>query len=522
MTLINTIISKLHTSKTIRKISVIDSIKMEINFEKLENILNNYKNPTEIEKYIIDLHTSKEYKLLSLLSNNYFENILSSVYFTIGNPFSIDTPYFEAIYKEYKIIDKIPEYIIGEYNNIIDKNILNFYNIDIIQKWIESVMGKPVKKTEYFKISNQSIKEKNIKWSKYCIVWKQYNNNCMILKKYLLKLAQYYKSIKYNKVVGCFNISKDLYLHSIKLHVGLDIKDHHINILEKWAFKELQNLQNQMRECIEEITQKKCIDIIKTLKSISRLQVFTSKKEFIETYRNCISKYEHLFIDKFKLPQYVKPTLVVFSNKNIIQAYYNENCFYLNCYNWKNSYKYTVESLVLHESIPGHHTQVHVMSYLKQKNGLLYSYFPSIVNSFVEGWGLWCEKLGYKQTIWDKIGQIEFETFRTLRIIVYINLHYKGYTPQEMIKFMSKYLAMDKHEITNEVYRYVCYPGQALSYKIGSTFFKKLLEKIHGKEIDVLDNKSINLYKKIILDGPEPLCFLLKKYDIDILSLFEN
>ena len=91
-----------------------------------------------------------------------------------------------------------------------------------------------------------------------------------------------------------------------------------------------------------------------------------------------------------------------------------------------------------------------------------------------------------------------------------------------MIKFMSKYLAMDKHEITNEVYRYVCYPGQALSYKIGSTFFKKLLEKIHGKEIDVLDNKSINLYKKIILDGPEPLCFLLKKYDIDILSLFEN
>ena len=163
MTLINTIISKLHTSKTIRKISVIDSIKMEINFEKLENILNNYKNPTEIEKYIIDLHTSKEYKLLSLLSNNYFENILSSIYFTIGNPFSIDTPYFEAIYKEYKIIDKIPEYIIGEYNNIIDKNILTFYNIDIIQKWIESVMAKPVKKTEYFKISNQSIKKKKYK-----------------------------------------------------------------------------------------------------------------------------------------------------------------------------------------------------------------------------------------------------------------------------------------------------------------------------------------------------------------------
>ena len=522
-TLINTITDKLNLETNINNISVIDSIKMELNSETVMSILKKYKNPTKMEKYIIKIHTSKEENIKSILSNNYFENLLSLVYFTIGNPFSIDTPFFESIYNNFTIISKIPEYIINQYNIIInDKKISKFYNIDIIERWVETIMSKPVKKQEYFKVSNS--KDKNINWNKYCIVWKEFNKNCLELKKYLPTLVKYYKSIKYNKVVGCYNISKELYLHCIRSHTGLDIENSHINIMEKWAFKELAMLQKKMKGYIEEITHRKCNNI-NALKSISKTQAFSSKKEYIDTYQKCIDKYEKLFIEKFKLPQYIKPTLVVFSNKNLGHAYYNENCFYLNCYNWKKSYKYTVESLVLHESVPGHHTQVHVTKYIEKKDTLLLSYFSSIVNSFVEGWGLWSEKLGYNQTTWDKIGQVEFETFRTLRIIVDIRLHYKGYTPQEMIVFMSKYLGMDKHEITNEVYRYVCLPGQAMSYKIGCTFFKKLLEKTHNKQfesIDLLDTKSINLYKKIILDGPKPLCFLLKEYGIKMSSLFES
>ena len=84
---------------------------------------------------------------------------------------------------------------------------------------------------------------------------------------------------------------------------------------------------------------------------------------------------------------------------------------------------------------------------------------------------------------------------------------------------MKKYLSLDINEIKNEVYRYICYPGQAVSYAIGSQFFKKIIEK---KNIsNLLDPKAIKIYKKIILSGPKPLQFLLDEYDLTIDELFE-
>lgn len=175
-------------------------------------------------------------------------------------------------------------------------------------------------------------------------------------------------------------------------------------------------------------------------------------------------------------------------------AYYSENNFYLNESNWKEKYKYTAESLVLHEDIPGHHLQVHTSNSVEQNNSLLYAYFPSILNGFVEGWGLFSEKLGVDQTYWDKIGQIEYEIFRTLRIIVDIRIHYRGYEPDKIYEYMQNYLSFGKTEIMTEIYRYVCRPGQAVSYKIGSHVFSKILEKIILKNI--LIQKQFKFIKK--------------------------
>ena len=531
--LINTITTKLDLENDISKLSIVDNIKIELNKDILYKILNEYTNtntnPNDIEKYIIKLVTSKEEKIISILANNYYENLFLSIYFIIGNPFSIDTQQFDILYDNYNIINEIIVYIINQYNIIINKpKLASFYNIDFINKWIETIILKPVKKQVYFNISKLNIKMKNEKWDKYKVIWKEFNKNCHLFKKYLFNVAKFYSLLPYNKVVGCSNISKKLYLHCISMNISLDIKSKDIKKLEKWAFRELSFLQNKMKKYLEIITKNNKItssNIIKNLKLLSKTQKFTSEKEYIDIYIKCIDKYEKLFIDKYKLPQYIKPTLVPFNNSKLGHAYYNDNNFYLNCYYWNKTYKYTVESLVLHETIPGHHTQLHVGKYInenpskgKKNNYLLYSYFFTFVNSIAEGWGLWSEKLGIDQTIWDKIGQVEFETFRTLRIIVDINLHYNGYTPDEMILFMSKYLAMDKQEITNEVYRYICEPGQALSYKIGSTFFKKIIEK--NNITDLLEEKAIILYKKIILDGIKPLNVLMKEYNITIDELF--
>ena len=87
-----------------------------------------------------------------------------------------------------------------------------------------------------------------------------------------------------------------------------------------------------------------------------------------------------------------------------------------------------------------------------------------------------------------------------------------------MITFMQNNLTMSKKSIENEIYRYVCQPGQAVAYKVGSHVFKKILE--HNNIHNFIDPKAIQLYKKIINDGPKPLKFICKDYNINENDLF--
>jgi uncharacterized protein (DUF885 family) len=84
---------------------------------------------------------------------------------------------------------------------------------------------------------------------------------------------------------------------------------------------------------------------------------------------------------------------------------------------------------------------------------------------------------------------------------------------------MKNYLSMGKNELMIEIYRYVCMPGQAVSYKVGSHIFSKILEK--NKIKNYHEPKAIEIYKKLINDGPKPLKFLVKEYSIDENTLFD-
>jgi uncharacterized protein (DUF885 family) len=114
---------------------------------------------------------------------------------------------------------------------------------------------------------------------------------------------------------------------------------------------------------------------------------------------------------------------------------------------------------------------------------------------------------------------IEYDIFRTLRVIVDIRIHTKDYTPQKTMEFIKQYLNFNEEEINSEVYRYVVLPGQALSYKIGSEIFKYIIKQKH-QQIDPLSPIAIEMYKKIIEEGSIPLNFLIEKYNIDINEIF--
>lgn len=530
--MIKKIIKKLDLEKDIKLISPIDEIKLSLSSNHFCNIIENHKSKDPIEKYIQDLLCRSESNVIDLLSDNYFNNILGSIYFIISNPFSIDTKIFDIIYKNRDLIKNVPLNIIDSYEiiignsketNDISKSNLNklhkFYNYDIIVKWNKTVMSEKMKKNDYYKISKLSDEQKERKWDHYNLVWDEFNNACIKLKEYINKLLIFYKPLKID-IVGCSHFGKKYYEYCLESYIGMKID---IKKLEKWANKELLILIEEMKKYMKIVINKPIKDSEGYKSLLNKIyndesQKFKSKNELIKLYTKAIEKYQNIYIKKLNFPQYEKVNLVIFNNPDLGGGYYYLNNFYLNTFNWKNMRKYTIESLVLHETTPGHHTQVHTSFNIDNKNALLYSYLGCCCTGFIEGWGLFCEKLGFEQTIWDKIGQLEFEIFRTLRIIIDIGIHYHGKTPNKMIEFMENNLSMAPEEIVNEIYRYICYPGQAVAYKVGEHVFKKILEKKNIK--NMLEDNALDLYKKLIVDGPKPLKFICKDYNIDKNNLF--
>jgi len=520
--LIEKITNELNLKKDIKDITIVDNIKFYLNKNKVIKIIKetNQENLTKEEKYIANLELSKYTLIDYILENNYKDNLLISLYFILGNAIFIDSNHFDSIVSEQQIFKLINDCIINNLSILINHSELyKFYNYFLIDSWIKTIIKKPIKKEDYYKISKLCKSDQDIRWKKYKYIWKKYNNTCLELRDYLYLIRDFYKDKKI-KIVGCYSLGKNLYnLYNFYLesHLGLKVD---IQKIEKWALKELDRLDRLMKDklFIIDSTIDKTKSNVEIIKEIAKDQKYKSKEEFINHHKELIKKYEDIYLNRLNFKEYKNVNLIVFDDKDLAGGYYFDEVFYLNAANWNDTYKYTCESLILHETTPGHHLQVHPVKYVDQPNSLLYAYFGSIVNGFSEGWGLFSEKLGMNQTTWDQIGQIEYEIFRTLRIIVDIRIHYRGYKPKEMIKYMKKYLSLSNNEIESEVYRYVCLPGQAVSYKIGNHIFEIIIKNKGIKNL--MDPKALEIYKELIHNGSMPLKFLLEKYNINQSELF--
>jgi uncharacterized protein (DUF885 family) len=164
-------------------------------------------------------------------------------------------------------------------------------------------------------------------------------------------------------------------------------------------------------------------------------------------------------------------------------------------YYWVNTYDlpsrplYTLESLTLHEAVPGHHLQ----SALSQElTGLPEFRKQLYIDSFGEGWGLYCEwlgkEMGFYKDPYSDFGRLTFEMWRACRLVVDTGIHTKGWTRQQVIDYLSSHTALSIHDCTTETDRYISWPGQALAYKIGELKIKELRQKAQtalGAKFDV-------------------------------------
>lgn len=149
--------------------------------------------------------------------------------------------------------------------------------------------------------------------------------------------------------------------------------------------------------------------------------------------------------------------------------------YWVNTYDLKSRPLYALESLTLHEAVPGHHLQISLtqeLDSLPQFRRNLY------VNAFGEGWGLYCEylgaEMGFYKDPYSLFGRLTYDMWRACRLVIDVGLHVKGWTREKAVKYLSENTALSLHEVNTEINRYISWPGQALAYKMGELKIKEL------------------------------------------------
>jgi len=182
-------------------------------------------------------------------------------------------------------------------------------------------------------------------------------------------------------------------------------------------------------------------------------------------------------------------------------------------YYWVNTYAldsrplYTLESLTLHEAVPGHHLQNALARELQDLPP-----FRRFINvgAFGEGWGLYSERLGLEAGFYtdpySNFGRLTYEMWRACRLVVDTGMHAKGWTRPQAMDFLASNTALSLHEIRTETDRYISWPGQALGYKLGELKIRELrgkAEQALGDRFEVREFHDVVLRK-----GPVPLSVL--------------
>lgn len=282
--------------------------------------------------------------------------------------------------------------------------------------------------------------------------------------------------------------------------------------------QEVARIKSQMNRIIKELdfkgTFQEFIDFLRTDPQFyaSTPQELLSRAAWIS--KRAEGELPKLFSELYELPFTVAPVpdniAPTYTGGRYVPGDRKNNkpgTYWVNTYNLPSRPLYTLPALSLHEAVPGHHLQIMVAAELEDLPDFRKTYY---ISAFGEGWGLYSEFLGEEMGIYETpyewFGRYTYEMWRACRLVVDVGIHYKGWTREEAVKFMADNTALSLHEVNTEIDRYIGWPGQAVSYKIGELTIKSLRKKA---EMTLGENFDIQDFHKVILsNGSVPLTVL--------------
>jgi len=278
---------------------------------------------------------------------------------------------------------------------------------------------------------------------------------------------------------------------------------------------EVQRIREEMLAVIEEVGFSGSFDeFLQFLRTDSQFY-FDNPDDLLQAYRATSKRIDPELVRLFgrlpRMPYGVKP-IPAASAPDTTTAYYSRPAadgsragfYYVNLYRPEVRPKYEIEVLTVHEAMPGHHLQIALAQELGDlPNFRRYSGFTA----FVEGWALYSESLGPElglyQDPYSRFGQLTYDMWRAVRLVVDTGIHFRGWSRDQAIDFFRSNAAKTEHDIINEIDRYIAWPGQALAYKIGQL---KILELRERSELRLGEHFDIKAFHDTVLgSGAVPL-----------------
>jgi len=305
---------------------------------------------------------------------------------------------------------------------------------------------------------------------------------------------------------------REYYRYRVRHFTTLDISPEEVHRI---GLEEVARIRGEMGQVIEQTGfEGDFASFVQYLRSDPRFYP-TSKEQLLEKTAAVLKKMDgelpRLFKTLPRMPYGIRE-VPAFIAPLTTAAYYmtpagdgtRAGFYYINTYNLKSRPLYQIEALSLHEAVPGHHLQLALQQELE--NVPPFRRFSG-VTAFIEGWGLYSERLGlevgFYEDPYSNFGRLSYEAWRACRLVVDTGIHYQGWTRQQAIDYMAENTGLSLHNITAEVDRYISWPGQALAYKMGELKIRQLralAEKELGTNFDIREFHDV-----VLRNGAIPL-----------------